>query len=724
MRMIKTLALVVVAAVIFAGAILTYLAASFDPDSYRQHIVDWVKTSHQRTLKLDGKIRLTFWPNVGVDLGAASLSEYRSDKVFASFGRLRVSMKVLPLLSKRIIVDQVLLGNASVNVVRGKDGRLNIADLLEVQGDSTGSDFRFAVSRVAIDGLTLRYRDEGSGTAWTASDVRIAADGIAPGSPAGVKVSMKLASPAAKAALAFDGESTVILDKARGQLVLGALKFNIAGEAAGFTNLKLRLAGGGSIPLGGGLPSAEQLDQNVEAQQESASIFGHLALKNLKADGYQASGSAAAEMSLKDGQRSANGRLASLLGVDIRESRLRMTDIKTEFELSDPKMPGKRLQARLQGMAAADFIRSRHEVQLNGTVDGKALRASVRHAGSGKPLEFDVDAESLDIDALMPASASPGPAPAGDKSRAGSAVVEKPLDLSGLRPLHVDGRVRLGRLKVNRVTLTDVSASLRAAGGVLIADRVSAASYDGKLQASGRLNASGAMPGLSIRQRIDGVALGPFLKDLAANDRLEGRATISADVSAAWHTVSAMKRALNGQASVRVANGLIRGIDIAGALRKAKDWNDRARGGYSQTVDRQEKTDFSELSASFAIAAGIAQNRDLSMKSPLLRVGGEGQIDIAAATLNYLVKASVVATAKGQGGRDLSSLQGITLPIRLTGSLADPAYAVDFNALVTDTARRKVEDAITRRLKDAGKSGAQGRQGGGLEGALKGLFGR
>ena len=39
-------------------------------------------------------------------------------------------------------------------------------------------------------------------------------------------------------------------------------------------------------------------------------------------------------------------------------------------------------------------------------------------------------------------------------------------------------------------------------------------------------------------------------------------------------------------------------------------------------ASQTEKTDFSELSASFQIADGVARNRDLELKSPLLRLTG------------------------------------------------------------------------------------------------------
>ena len=69
--------------------------------------------------------------------------------------------------------------------------------------------------------------------------------------------------------------------------------------------------------------------------------------------------------------------------------------------------------------------------------------------------------------------------------------------------------------------------------------------------------------------------------------------------------------------------------------------------------DKTQKTDFSELSASFTIKNGVAHNEDLDAKSPLLRLGGAGDINIAASSLDYLAKArsSPLAGAGRRGAR-------------------------------------------------------------------------
>ncbi len=52
-------------------AIGAYVAATFDPNQYKAQIVQAVKDKTKRTLKLDGDIKLSYFPIIGAMLGKA-----------------------------------------------------------------------------------------------------------------------------------------------------------------------------------------------------------------------------------------------------------------------------------------------------------------------------------------------------------------------------------------------------------------------------------------------------------------------------------------------------------------------------------------------------------------------------------------------------------------------------------------------------------------------------
>jgi AsmA protein len=122
-------------------------------------------------------------------------------------------------------------------------------------------------------------------------------------------------------------------------------------------------------------------------------------------------------------------------------------------------------------------------------------------------------------------------------------------------------------------------------------------------------------------------------------------------------------------------------------------------------------------------------NQDLALKSPLLRVLGAGEASLPAETMDYLVKASVVGSLKGQGGQDLGELQGVTIPVRIGGTFSEPTFRPDLEAALSEAAKARVDAEIDKqkeKLQEKAGEEIQKQLGDKLEGdlgnQLKGLF--
>ena len=99
MKIIKIILALFAGLALLVGGVVAYVAATFDPNTYKAQVIQLVKDKKQRTLHLDGDIKLKFWPNIGADLGKVALSEFKSDAPFAAVDNLRVALKVMPLVA-------------------------------------------------------------------------------------------------------------------------------------------------------------------------------------------------------------------------------------------------------------------------------------------------------------------------------------------------------------------------------------------------------------------------------------------------------------------------------------------------------------------------------------------------------------------------------------------------------------------------------------------------
>jgi AsmA protein len=630
MKILKYALLAVAGLVIVIGAVIAYIAATFDPNQYKPQIVQAVKDRMQRTLRLEGNIGLSFWPSIGAKIGKASLSERASDSEFAAVEEVRVALKLMPLLSGQAIVDTVRVRGLRANIVKSRDGGTNVDDLAgpppakgTPAAKEAGTSIKVDIAGVEITDAALTYTDAAAGSKYALSKVNLKTGRLAPGVPTSVELSARVQSDQPKLDLPVTLKTRLTFDPEKQSLALADLVLEAKGVAASLTKLAVKLTGSADV----------------------------------------------------------------------------------------------------------DGAKERARANLAGNIADSSVKARLDIAGFGKPaISFDMEVDQLDVDRYLSQPAADGKAAAAGKQP----QKEEPFDLSGLRDLHANGTLKIGSLKANGVRATNVRLDLKANGGRVDVNPLAATFYQGTLASAIAINAAPAVPAFTVKHNMQGVSVGPFLKDLASNDLLEGKGNIVLDVTTQGNTVSALKRALNGTADVKLADGAVKGIDIAGSVRDARTKLGALRGEQTQAADKSQKTDFSELTATFRIANGVARNNDLSLKSPLLRVGGEGEINIGADSLNYLVKASIVGTSKGQGGRDTEDLRGVTVPVRVSGPLVAPSYKLDFGSVVTDTAKQKLEQRVTDELQKrlgggAAKDGAApegAKPGGSARDALKGLFGR
>jgi AsmA protein len=217
-----------------------------------------------------------------------------------------------------------------------------------------------------------------------------------------------------------------------------------------------------------------------------------------------------------------------------------------------------------------------------------------------------------------------------------------------------------------------------------------------------------------------------LLKDVANQDTLSGTGRVTLDVDSAGATVNQMRSHLKGTAALALRDGSVKGYNLARALREAKAALSFKQDA-TQQAKKDEKTDFTEMTASFNISEGVARSSDLDMKSPFLRLGGEGSIDLGHNRLDYTARATVASTTKGQDGADLSVLKGLTIPVRLSG----PFDAIQWNirwsevasAAVTQQLKSQLENKLKDQLGVTGSGSVKSELKNKLEDQLKGKLG-
>jgi len=764
MKVLKWLLVGTGSLVLVGLAFLIWFITTFDPNVYKPRIVALVKERTGRTLAIDGKIGLSLFPTLGVNIRQVTLSEPNSPQVFARADDVRVGVALLPLLVKTVQVNRVILNGFTVDLVRYKDGHTNFDDLtgqtppavggpVRQPGQATGGPpLAVTVGGIAIEHAAIGWRDEQGGTTLRLHDLMLQTGPLANNVPGTLEFEALVDGLQPTAHLRVRLETGYRLNLATAAVTLSSLKVRATGDAAGFTGIDANLIGeqieaDRQTPriIVSGLDVAAKSTDGLEAtlaipqlqltpvRIESQAIRAGLTLARptrtvtasvhvapLTTQGQQVGAARlAVDFTATQGDLTAQGALASSVTADFATRQVALPEIAGELGVTGGPGPRHTLRSTLKGVVRADWGTQNATADLQVQSAPSNLHVALTVAHWAQPaLAFMLAADRINLDALM-AAMPHGAAPTGNRT---VPAPDKPFDLSPIQGLNATGDVRVGSLQVAQIQAEDVALHLQAAGGRLALNPISARLYQGALAGSASVTATDDR--FALKQRLTGVSVGPLLRDALHQDLLDGRGNVALDVTSSGTSVASLKQALAGTASLALRDGTLKGIDLTTALHAAE----AALGStnaFEQQAQSGASTDFTELTATFSIQNGVAHNDDLRVKSPFLRLAGQGDIDIARGTLDYTTEASVVAAAAGQGGSALDHVAGVTIPVQATGPFANLRYRIDVKAL----ARELAKGAVQRFIRDGVGGGPASPAGGGgpnlgnVLHSLGGLFG-
>lgn len=274
--------------------------------------------------------------------------------------------------------------------------------------------------------------------------------------------------------------------------------------------------------------------------------------------------------------------------------------------------------------------------------------------------------------------AAPSNAPARQAS-GGSAWSQAPIDFSGLKAANAKLNLSANEIIVEKIRVGPATVAVSLQNGVLTTDLTRLGLYQGSGKAQFTLNGARQTPSFKAVASLSGISAYPLLRDAADFKKLEGAGDLNLNLAGSGASEFAMVNSLNGNAAFVFRDGAIRGINIPKMVRGLSS---SVLSGWQDTPS--EKTDFSSLSASFAIQNGVATNNDLSMIGPLVQVAGAGTTSLPPRTLAWRVEPKVVGTLLGQGRGD--EFQGFGVPIVIEGSWDKPKIYPDIAGILQNPA--------------------------------------
>lgn len=754
---------IVVGVPVVLAAAAAILVNTIDQQALLNKASAVVKEKQQRDLAFTGPVQLKWFPSIGADLNGVTLSEFQSTDPFLTADKVSISLALLPLLSSEIVVDAVQATGVQVNVVKNADGKFNFDDLsnpdkaaeVEQEMEEAPAEgeqaLNFSVDSIALDNLNVNYLDKQSGLEASLNEFVLQSGRIEPGVPTDIALKGNVKANKPEADLNIDlntrlefglGENLYanfenlklavlgVLDKQQADVNVQASILNVNPNTLEIKAQSLDAKAKGQLPDVGAFdvsltaPSLElsetvargdEFNFKADLKQAARSINADVRLTGLEGNLKQAITAALdSKLKLVEGPRTVNLSLTSPLDVNVKTQLIELKRLTGQLDVDDPALPKKKASMPLAGRLEVNNTEKTAELDLNSKFENTAFDLKAAVKDFGKPaITAVLNADKLDIDALFPPKKTDTAAGAGQ----GGEAKDTPVDLSPLRNLNLDVTATIGDLKVSNIQAQQVKTKAVARGGKLTISPLDAKLYGGST--SGVITADANTQTLTVNQNMTGVQIQPVIKAMLDKDMVEGKGNVGINIRTKGNTVNQMKAALDGKVSVSLQDGAIKGINLAERFRNVKSLLTTGTNA-TQKTDINQQTDFSSLSVSFDVSNGVATSNDLNVMAPLFRIGGAGQVNLVKNSLDYLARASVVATSTGQGGKTLDSgLNGVTVPVRLYGPFTGVQWEFQFKDLVKDAAKAQLQPKI-----DEKKEELKGKAEEKVRDALKGFLNR
>ncbi len=481
-------------------AIIVVLPFVLPADVYKDQIIAQAKQATGRDLKIDGALRISFFPELGVEVNQVHFGNAAGAATpdMATMERLVVGAELFPLLSGQVKITHITLVKPVINLEIDKNGRGNwLFDVPAAQAPATAPEAParhgsglgdLSFQDVRLSGGTLTYRDARSKVAQQVENI---------------DASVQL--PSLDQPMIFSGgltwnkenikiDATVAEPRALSQGGKSALNAKIAGDV-------MNASFDGSLNAGIGAIGGK-IDFKTTSARRLAAWFG-VPLPQVRGFG---------PMTLTGDMTSSAGR------VSFANAKLSLDNMNGSGDLALDTAGAK---PRVDG----NFTLNR--LDLN-QYTGGGTRGQSNSGSGGFPAWSD---SPIDFGPL--------------------ALVDADFDFA------VDA-LEVGELKIGRSAL-----SVMIQGGNLGTHLKELELYGGHGSGHLSLEGGKGTPSLTLDLTISGVQGEPFLTDAIGFTKLEGTGGFVVRVSATGSSQRAWMHSLDGTANISFLNGAIKGINLA-----------------------------------------------------------------------------------------------------------------------------------------------------------------
>jgi AsmA protein len=653
-----------------------------DPNDYKTDIASLIKDKTGRDVSFEGDITVSVFPWIGLKTGkmVVSNSPGFQNLPFITVAKSDVKVKLLPLLSQRFEVNTITLEGLILNLVKDKQGVKNWEDLVAPnQPPSTAAIANrtnqsisppsalaaLTVGGISIQNAQVNWDNQQTGERLELKNIHFTADKFTFGEPVKIDLVMNVFGKDFKFPGAVKLTTGLRVDRKLDNFVLSDSHLEWVGAN--------KLASGQSLAVTITAPNAtvnitQQTFKLSDLQLQSgdiklaAEISGTRILDKPYVQGSVVAAPFKPSIAMK--------QWGIALPPAMRDAKA-LTNLGMSFHFQ----------------ANPDQVEF---TNLDVALDNSHGKGSVTIKDFAQPtILFDVAVDTVDVDRYFaqPEKSSKPIVSPGMAFAAGTFS----LPLEWLRKLDAEGKLALGKLTFNRMTLQDMYLTLSSKKGIVKVEQTAKKFYQGSYSGNLHVDARADKSSLALNEKFTNIHLEPFLKAIKGEAKLGGTATLSTQLQGQGSNPKEVRSNLTGQVNFFLKDGYIKGFNLQKMVENGKNL---VKGGALPVDTQHDQTAFSKISGTATINKGLLQNNDLIANTAKLRSTGKGNVNLDTERLDYkiltkLLKAEATSSTPEQ-------VHDTPIGIHLGGTFSKPTYTLDVAALLTDKNKAKIEHLLDK----------------------------
>jgi len=608
--------------VIGAGAFFLY---TLDLNSYKSLIVEKVQEATGRELVIDGDIGHKLFPRLGLSLGSTTFGNAQGfdDAYMASIEEVDINVAVMPLLKGKVEASKVKLNGLKMNLHTKANGTTNWDDLIPEESSDAASEESSASPDVdiVINGIEVSDAELSWRDDQAGTKIKIAPFNLTTGElKDGVPTNVKMDLKLNNAEPLMNADLAIVTQAV----------FDSNAQTLKLNDLDLDLhSTGDSFPNG-----AMDLDLSSNVSGNFATQKYSMQNTNIKIAG--------------TGDAFPEGKLDATLATNID------ADIANE------------------ALSLSSLVVSMLDTQLTGNASVKSF--------SKPDVKFSLASDLLDLDKLLPTSS------AEEKADSTAADENEPIELptQTLRDMRVNGDINVTKLIVSGMTMSNVSATVKANDGLLQITPMSMNLYEGNMKGKASVDVRGDTPKYALATDLAGVQIDQLSIDFLGEEKayMRGVSNLNLDINTAGNSIAELKKALAGKVKLDAGSGALRDAKMAANVEKAAAF---MKGRDPKPTG--EELVFDKLFGTFNINNGLSKNHDFKLDTPIIFAKGEGKVNIAESNTDYTISIGL----SDEPGK-------FSIPITIKGPFDNLSYGVDLTAALKAKQTAIVEEK--KELKD------------------------